>query len=385
MIPKVVRSGFRALSWMIVIVLLLVVTIIVFGAMQLPVDRMLPMGSFDAKLLLELLLVLILWLITTLIHEGGHFLAARAQGMTVSEVRLWWLVLTPRRRGYRLQIKRGPGWVGGWVKATVGPGSLRRQMVLLILGGPASNIAFACVSAALVWPLYLHGMKIAVSIFASLALTNLYIGLGNLLPIGIRIASDGSLLYHWLFESHKDPGALALLRLMGLSVRGLRARDYAPEDLQLLIQSPLSIRKLVGSWLMLRGAIDRGDIPAAQRIFEDCRSVYEGASDADRKLLDGTWKHCLLESAYLKARHERSSDEAHRLFESSALVAMPAFMRLRLEAAMHCATGDRQQAQYCLAQARHDLDETHDIGTRLEESDLLDDIGVQLQAPALSR
>ena len=380
MIPKVIRYTFRILSWAFVIIFLLVVTLMVFGAMQIPVDRLLPKGSFDEKVLLELLFVLTIWLMATLVHEAGHFLAARAQRMTVSEIRIWWLVLAARHRGYRVRIVRSTAWVGGWIKATVGPGSVRRQMLVFILGGPACNILFGSASVSLVWLSYTRHWLVTAAIFASLALTNIYLGIGNLLPVGIKIPSDGSRLYHWLFESHKDPAALALVRLMGLSVQGQRARDYAADDLRLLAESPMPVRKLVGRWLMLRGAIDRGDAPQARRIFEDCRAVYERCSTEERKKLEGTWRHCLLESAYLDALHERTFDEARRMLESGHLRDMPAFMRLRLEATMHAAAGDRQQTQRCIAQARIDLDETHDVGTRLEESDLLDRLDCQMSA-----
>ena len=73
------RFGFRALSWAIVIILLMVITLIVFGAMQIPVDRLISTATFDEKLLLELFIVLVIWLVAKLIHEGGHLLAALAQ------------------------------------------------------------------------------------------------------------------------------------------------------------------------------------------------------------------------------------------------------------------------------------------------------------------
>lgn len=375
---KAFHKGFRVFSWGLLIIGAVTMSALVLNALQIPIRLVLP-GNPEFAILLATLLTALMLGITLIIHEAGHFMAARLQGMTVTEVKLGWLFFSARRKGFKVQFKRQGSSFGGWVKATVGKGSIRRQMLVLVLGGPAINLVCATTGGALTWAAFIYGAKSSATVLASFSVMNAYMGFANLLPIGRTIPSDGSRLYHWLFESHKDPAALSLYRLMGLSVQGLRARDYSAEDLGLLTESPMPTRRLLGKWLALRGAIDRKDMTTARNLLKECRSLYEGSSEEERKILAGTWAFCLLESAYLEGRLEGSREEGRLLLENSDLQAIPAFMRLRLEAVMHAAAGDRKQAQDCIDRARVDLDETHDIGTRLEEIDLLDDLSTQLQ------
>ena len=345
--------------------------------MQIPVDRLIPTGTFDEKLLLELFIVLIIWLVATLIHEGGHLLAALAQGMTVREVRIWWLVLTARRRGYRVQIKRSPAWVGGWIKAVVGPGSVRRQMLLFIFGGPACNIACGCISAGIVWMAYPHWLTTA-AVFASLALTNLYTGFGNLLPVGIKIPSDGSRLYHWIFHGNEDAAQIALIRLVGASAKGLRARDIPSEDFDLLAGSPNPSARFSGGWFAMRAAMDRGDNASALKVFEEYADRYAALAQKERDTVDPTWKLFLSEQAYIQALEASHSFDARQEWEAPGGGAVPVFMRLRLEAAMHLAEGAPVKAREALGRARREAEDYYDTGTRLEERYLLDIIESRL-------
>lgn len=366
------------------------IALVALGALAANVLMLNALGPFVANLhiaveprslvLLEFCFVLALWTLTIVLHEGGHLLAARLQGMTVSELKLGWFVLTPRWRGYKFEFRRRGSMFGGMVKATVGSRSVRREMILFVLGGPAMNLVCGFIFSVATWLAFVHtAITLAGACFA-VALANVYMGLANLLPVGRRIPSDGSRLYHWIFKGNKDPGALALMRLMGLSVKGLRARDYDAEDLKLLENSSMPLRRFLGGWLRMRGALDRGDHQAALAVHEQYRAACASLSETELKSVAGTWALCVMEAAYIQARFDKLPDAARRELDADTPKHLPAYFRLRLEAAMCYATGDLASAREHIASARVALDESHDIGTRLEEIDMLDGLSTLVGA-----
>lgn len=235
---KFLRTTVWSLSIVLVSLGALAANILMFNALEPLVGRLHVATGPLSWVLLEFCFVLALWTFTIVLHEGGHLLAARLQGMTISEVKLGWFVFTPRWRGYKFEFRRRGSMFGGMVKVTVGSRSVRREMILFVLGGPAMNLGCGILLGSLTWLAFVRGsVTLAGAIFA-LALANAYMGLANFLPIGRRIPSDGSRLYHWIFKGNKDLETLALLRLMGLSVKGLRARDYTPGTCSFLKTHP---------------------------------------------------------------------------------------------------------------------------------------------------
>lgn len=380
MLHKALRTTVWSLSMVLMGIGALVANVLMLPALRPFVTYLHIAARPSSLILLEFCFILALWTFTIVLHESGHLLAARLQGMTVSELKLGWFVFTPRWKGYKSAFRRQGSMFGGMVKATVGSRSVRREMILFVLGGPAMNLACGIIFGSFTWFAFIRGSIILAGAFFAIALANIYMGLANLLPIGRRIPSDGSRLYHWIFKGNKDPEALALLRLMGLSVKGLRARDYDLEDIQLLENSSMPLRRFLGGWLRMRGALDRGDPQAALATHEKYRAACASLSEAELKSLAGTWALCVMEAAYIQARFDKLPAAAQREFDADTPKHLPAYFRLRLEAAMRYAMGDLAAAREHIAGARVALDETHDIGTRLEEMDMLDGLSALIEA-----
>ena len=129
----------------------------------------------------------------------------------------------------------------------------------------------------------------------------------------------------------------------------------------------------------MRGAMDRKDMDAAKRIFEQYSDAYAALDEKERQSVDGLWKFFLLEYAYLRAMSGESSFDAHQELESPGRETMPPFMRLRLQAAMHLADGASTEARISAERARQEAEDTFDAGTRLEELDLLDQLEAAIQ------
>src|SRR5690606_16685462 len=62
----------------------------------------LALGDAGSVAFLPFLLLLPLGLAAVIVHEGGHYIAARAAGMTVLRMGIGRLELMPQRRGWRV-------------------------------------------------------------------------------------------------------------------------------------------------------------------------------------------------------------------------------------------------------------------------------------------
>ncbi len=380
--PKPLFAVFRYLSQAIAGLAAIVVNILMASCLHtifLPLHLQLP---FSVYFIVFLLLLACIWVLTIAIHEFGHYAAARLQGMTVVEVRLSWLLLVARRRGFRPKLDRKRYHARGWVKAIPSyERNLQQQMIVFILGGPVINIIIGIPCAILALALTPSEHPGLASTFYCLAMANLYAGMVNLLPIGKKTPSDGSRLYHWIFEDRKDPADLAMYRLMALSINGRRARDYAREEIEPLIQSTQAVQRFLGGWLLMRGAMDAGNMEAARHIFDEYGTAYAALEKKERESVDGVWKFFLHENAYLRAFARESSFDAHQELDAPGREVIPDHMRSRLKAAMHLADDSIDEARECLKQARSEAEDYYDAGARLEERDLLDQLSSRIDPP----
>ena len=362
---------FRTLSFLLMFLVLIPLCVAMISAMQ-GVTYHIYMGS---NIFLGFLAIVLpqfaIWGIAVVIHESGHFLAARLQGMTVTEVKIGWLVISMRRGGFRFSLRRMQG-LGGWVKALAGSASVRREMIVFVLGGPAANLllGLACYEVSL-W-CFMHGAVLTAGCLFTMALANLFMGLANLLPIGRRMPSDGSRLFHWIFKGSRDQAQLALMRLTGASAKGLRARDIPLDDIRLLSGSAKPVQAFSGGWFDMRAAMDRSDNASALRVFEEYGDRYAALPQKDRDSVDPVWKLFLSEHAYLQALESGLAFDARQELGAPGRETIPGFMRLRLEAAACLAEGAPGQARELLEHARREVEDSYDTGTRSEENQLLD-------------
>lgn len=96
--------------------------------------------------------VVLYWLLTVLIHESGHALAAHRKGMRL--MRLWAgpLDIMFQRRGFRWRLAKPALGLHGFVQAYPDPAvGLRSTMLGFVLGGPVANLLAALLATLLAW------------------------------------------------------------------------------------------------------------------------------------------------------------------------------------------------------------------------------------------
>lgn len=208
------------------------------------------------------------WL-TLLLHESGHAMGAALSGGTLMRVHLGPLEFHAQRRGWRMRWGKGLRGLGGLVQSipTV-ERPVRRQMVVMIAGGPLANIAVA-VACLAVWQA--EGDTWIGAVLFGLGAYNLAVAVTNLLPVAPGVwASDGLQLLRWWRGIDDDDPQVVLMRLMG---RGLAGSNMPPsqQELEILARSPepgpllvlwmrVRQRQLAGEWEQveeLSSAIDQ--------------------------------------------------------------------------------------------------------------------------------
>lgn len=158
-------------------------------------------------------LVAISFVAALLVHEGGHLLSAVATGQTprVLSLGVGPVVARLRRPTFAVVLRAVP--ITGYV--LVEPTDRRWAYAVMVAGGPCANLlALAgCLRAHALWP----DAEVAVA----LAIYQGLFAAGTLFPrrgkiAGIRMASDGALLYRFLRAGRTTPVATAYASLMAL-------------------------------------------------------------------------------------------------------------------------------------------------------------------------
>lgn len=229
---------------------------------QLLLPYLFAMGP--ARLLVAAVVMLAAIGVSVAIHEWGHFLAARLQGMRVLSVRLGALLWQARRRGWHWRWHRVAG-PAGVVSAIPRPGQLlRRRYLILYAAGPVANLIAA---AAMAVAATLTGHSVAALLLQVLVVWNLVIALGNLLPIASPFISDGRHLLYWLGRPDEKAPALALVRLLAGELEGQTACERDSADIDALAQQPQP-SPLLGLLLRLKQVQEAGDWSAAETLTQ---------------------------------------------------------------------------------------------------------------------
>lgn len=285
-----------------------------------------------------------------ILHEGGHWLAARLAGMKTVLIGLGWLEFQLRRRGARLRWRKRPRGIGGYVIAHPDPKrDLRRSMMQLALGGPLMNLLAAAICGLIA--IWLERSN-AQAFWMLWALLHLSAGLLNLMPSMIgAFATDGlTWLRAWRNRSDTLPGA-TFTALHGQIVHGESFADFPAELLQRLAEEPEPM-PLLHDWLLCQSALQRRDLDEAMRLSARIRACFD-AYDASMKaeladLLVLSWAEQLYTHAW--AERDPSLIETADLSSRTFWYAPHLIPRLRALAA--ALRGDRDGARLLLAVSR---------------------------------
>ncbi len=229
----------------------------------------LALGDDGSVVFLPLILVSLLGLATLLVHEGGHYLAARSTGMTVLLVRIGRIELAPQRHGWRIRwgVRQKPGAAGYVIAAHDPARSLREQSLRMMAGGPGANLLVAAIAGPLGLLWLPHAWAWLMLAFAVL---NAATGVANLIPSSRGLGSDGLKFLQWRHRHHeRDPG-FAHARLLALSISGVTA-DRLPEDQLAALDAQPPPMTIIALWYRLKAHQNRGQWSSAagqQATFE---------------------------------------------------------------------------------------------------------------------
>ncbi|WP_158883738.1 M50 family metallopeptidase [Rhodanobacter sp. L36] len=254
---------------------------------------------------LPLIALLLSMFFMLLIHELGHYAAARFAGMTVTHFVVGRIEIVPQQRGWRMRWNRGQKIrVDGLVIAACDPiRALRPQVLLMTAGGPAANLVIAAISAALanVW-----SSAPAGSLCMAFAVLNVAMGVTNLLPSMRGLASDGMRLLIWSQKELEHSPLLAHTRLQALSISGVTA-DQLPVDQIALLDSQPMPAPLVALWYRVKAHQNRGEWQHAADLQASFDSMVQSLPEPVRIKLIGAFAQLRAELAFSRAMQNRDA------------------------------------------------------------------------------
>jgi Zn-dependent protease len=306
-------------------------------------------------------------------HELGHAAAGRLAGSTLVRMSigpLWW---TNRVRGGRLSLHFLRNTPAGFVLVLPNPDiSIRRQKIVLLAGGPAANLSLAAVTVWFVSPLLQRSVWMGAAVLGFF-LFNLTLGLGNLLPIGKAVPSDGSQIWRWWRHPEHCSEDLKVLRLCGQSIQGRTASELPCTDLQDLAQSSEPAKRFFAGYLLLRRAQQLRDRPEFERLYADHREQMAALDAPARKNLSGLWTYFHCEDAYERAL-DGSVAKARHLLGQKAWKTMAGHIRWRVEAVVAMDAGQLDEAVRLFARIEKEIAGHIEGATRIAEAALLADM-----------
>nr|WP_306673811.1 site-2 protease family protein [Tahibacter caeni] len=232
--------------------------------------------------------------VNLVVHESGHFLAARRMGLRVMQWRLGPFEFIARHSGFRARWHRAvKGTPAGFVHAVPSPQApMRRAYLVTVAAGPLADLAAAAVAGMA--GLLLPGTAAApVFAFALISLSSVLI---NLFP-SPRESNDGALLLFWWRLRDEHVPVLAGVRLMALSVDGTTADRLPADELRTLeTTEPWS-----AAWYRAKAAQLRGDWTAARQEWQWLVDWFDRFTPEQRRGLRDFRHQVLAEQAFTTA------------------------------------------------------------------------------------
>ncbi|HKU17941.1 MAG TPA: M50 family metallopeptidase [Candidatus Saccharimonadales bacterium] len=217
----------------------------------------------------------LLFVMTVLLHEGGHYLGARLSGMKVLVMRVMAVECYPRRGRWLIRwAPKANHRYRGYVYAVPDlDRPMRPQMLWMIVMGPMANAVVCLVSLPLALTTstpWLEGTS------AAFAVINGVMAIGNLLPRTGSVNSDGARLLQWLHRQDDQGPEFAYMRLQSRSAFGTTADALPEADIHYLENRPMPV-PLLAMWYRLKAAQNRTDWDGALQVgdrFEQMLSTW---------------------------------------------------------------------------------------------------------------
>ncbi|MGM7701027.1 site-2 protease family protein [Pseudalkalibacillus sp. Hm43] len=149
--------------------------------------------------MIPIIVILILFPISTFLHEMGHYITARMTGIKASEIRMGLGPVIMKIHRPSLHIEVGLFFFLG--AYTISRGSDQTgdfQRLLISLNGPLVNLVLALYAYLILNTLQGDLSEALVSLFAFI---NIWIAIGNLIPFQIKgKKSDGWIVFESLWK-----------------------------------------------------------------------------------------------------------------------------------------------------------------------------------------
>ena len=254
---------------------------------------------------LPFLFVMLLAFATTIVHELGHYAAAKWSGMTVTQVRFGRIEVVPQQRGWRVRWNAQQKiQVSGFVVAACNSGRpMQPQVLFMIIGGPAANLVTAVIFAALA---ALWSSATVGPLAVTFAIFNASAGIINLLPTSRGSGTDGMSLLIWGQRGLEHSPTLACTRLQALSIAGVTA-DQLPVDQIAALDSQVMPMPLMALWFRLKAYQNRGEWLQAAQLQEAYDQLMQAVPDATKATLDPTCAQLRTELAFSRAMQSRDA------------------------------------------------------------------------------
>ena len=277
----------------------------------------------------------------TAVHELGHAIAARLAGFRLLGLAVGTDSFSHEGGRWRYRrIARNPDLAGWMLSLPSGGPHLRRRRALMVLGGPAANLALgALLAAALVvaWERDSGDGWVAFARFVmALALwITLFMASSNLYPLNAAGGSptDGWVLQHLLRGGPTVDRDLAMQSLWGLAHAGTHPRDF-PLEL-VAVATSVSDGSEADAWACYWGyyrAMAAGDLGLAAARLHRLLAAREHFPEANQAHLD-------LDMAHMSAI-QGDVETGRSWLERAGAVPADDPVRVRAEVSLALAAGD---------------------------------------------
>lgn len=306
--------------------------------------------SFDwaSPLLATVVLMLIMLVLATCVHEAGHWLGARLAGMTVLHVQIFGIDIQLHRYGCRVRGWRGFSGLSllGYVFAVHTPHKpMRPAQLLFVAMGPLLNLMVGLVSlglGALFWPY--------PNLLLAFATMNVTLGLCNLIPTRSRVHSDGFQLLTWWRRPDEGKPDFAHARLLALYTSGVEAEHLPADDLAQLDQQPMPM-PLIALSLRLAALQIAGDWPATLRLHDEMKALL-AANPAALKPCAATIALLENEMRFCQAMAHANADSLDTLKRNRDVEWYAPMLTPRCNALRAALLGDKRLAERHLGEAQ---------------------------------
>lgn len=314
--------------------------------------------------------VAVSFVLTLSLHEAGHWLAARCNGMTVLRVRFGPIEIQPLRGG--LRWRRQPGkrasGVYGSVYAIADPArSSRAGRVIFILAGPLTNLVLAAIAFAIAGSLPLSPAR---TLGWVIGLLNLYFAIANLLPLKFGTQpSDGLNLLYLLRNPHQRLPGAAYMDLVGRLLRGDSYAQLPADSMRRLAQEPMPMPAMHDSFRCAI-AMQAGDWREAVRIAQELEAKVAASDDAMQAELVDLSRLNRAEMAFCQAMIDAQPAPLEALDLEADVFWFAPSLASRLRGLAAALRGDVANARRWLALAQQHADRSVNASLRAAEAHL---------------